>query len=170
MSSGELRLIDLLLSLADQGEDLARDVALQAPDGLELGMAFGDALCDIGLGSWVGPEPTDGDDVQGAVGARSPPLLRRWRVVLPDEAGTGLTPQSAAKLASERRRSGVVAGGQEQLRGGAVTDGVPRHQVGCKLIDDGGDHDVEIGDLVVQFEIAACERLERDPIGRGTLR
>src|SRR3954447_24282118 len=36
--------------------------------------------------------------------ARSPPLLSRWRVVLPDEAGTGLTPHRAAKLASERKR------------------------------------------------------------------
>src|SRR3712207_7165650 len=39
--------------------------------------------------------------------ARSPPRLRRWRVVLPEDAGTGLTPQSAAKPASDRRRSAL---------------------------------------------------------------
>src|SRR3954451_20374833 len=39
--------------------------------------------------------------------ARSPPRLRRWRVVLPDDAGTGLTPHSAAKPASDRRRCGL---------------------------------------------------------------
>src|SRR4051794_16737819 len=39
--------------------------------------------------------------------ARSPPRLRRWRVVLPDEAGTGLTPHSAAKLASDCRRAAL---------------------------------------------------------------
>ena len=61
---------------------------------------------------------------------------------------------------------GVVAGGQEQLRGGRVADGVPCHEGGSQLIDDGGDHGIEVGDLVVQFEISASERLERDPIGR----
>ena len=39
--------------------------------------------------------------------ARSPPRFSRWRIVLPDEAGTGLTPHSAAKLASDRKRSGL---------------------------------------------------------------
>jgi hypothetical protein len=38
--------------------------------------------------------------------ARSPPLLSRCRIVFPDEAGTGLTPQSAAKLPSDRSRPG----------------------------------------------------------------
>src|SRR5512144_173358 len=61
---------------------------------------------------------------------------------------------------------GVVAGGEEELRGGRVTDGIPCHQGGSKLIDDGGDHGIEVGDLVVKFEISASERLERDPIGR----
>ncbi|MGK0257312.1 MAG: hypothetical protein ACI96M_000740 [Candidatus Azotimanducaceae bacterium] len=37
--------------------------------------------------------------------ARSPPLFNRCRVVLPDEAGTGLTPHRAAKLAPDQRRS-----------------------------------------------------------------
>ena len=39
--------------------------------------------------------------------ARSPPLFNRCPVVLPDEAGTGLTPHRAAKLASDLRRSGL---------------------------------------------------------------
>jgi len=34
-----------------------------------------------------------------------------------------------------------------------------------EFIDDGADHDIEVGDLVVQFEIAASERLEGNPIG-----
>ena len=36
---------------------------------------------------------------------RSPPRLRRWRVVWPLEAGSGATPASRAKAASERTRS-----------------------------------------------------------------
>jgi hypothetical protein len=63
LSSGDLRPIDLLSSLADEGEDLSRDVALEAPNGLELGMALGDTLCDIALGAGVGAKPSDGDDV-----------------------------------------------------------------------------------------------------------
>lgn len=39
--------------------------------------------------------------------ARSSPRLRRWRTVFPDDAGTGLTPQSAAKLAPDPSRSGL---------------------------------------------------------------
>ena len=35
---------------------------------------------------------------------RSPPRLRRWRVVLPLDAGTGATPARRAKQASERSR------------------------------------------------------------------
>ena len=37
---------------------------------------------------------------------RFPPRLRRWRRVLPLEAGSGQAPHSIAKLASERSRSG----------------------------------------------------------------
>src|SRR3954447_12421239 len=47
LSSGDPALDDLPLSVADQSECLARDVAFQAPNGLELGMTLGDALCDI---------------------------------------------------------------------------------------------------------------------------
>jgi hypothetical protein len=42
-----------------------------------------------------------------ALAWRSPPRLSRCRLVLPDDAGTGLTPQSAAKAASEWSRWGL---------------------------------------------------------------
>jgi len=35
------------------------------------------------------------------------PLLRRWWLVLPDDAGIGLTPHSAAKLDSDLNHSGL---------------------------------------------------------------
>jgi hypothetical protein len=50
-----------------------------------------------------------------------------------------------------------------------MTDRVARHQLWSELIDDGGDHVVEIGDLVVQLEIASGERLERDAIRGETV-
>lgn len=39
--------------------------------------------------------------------SRSPPRLRRCRLVLPDDAGTGQTPASFANAASERSRCGL---------------------------------------------------------------
>ena len=61
-------MVDFPLSLTDQREDLARDVALQASDGFELGVAFGNTLRDVGLGPGIGPKPSDGDDVERTVG------------------------------------------------------------------------------------------------------
>ena len=45
---------------------------------------------------------------RAALALRSPPRLSRWRLVLPEEAGIGLTPHSEAKAASEWRRSGLL--------------------------------------------------------------
>lgn len=47
--------------------DLARYVALQASDGLHLGVPLGHLLGDIFLGALVGPEPPYGDDVDRGV-------------------------------------------------------------------------------------------------------
>ena len=96
---------------------------------------------------------------------RSPPLLSRCRIVLPDEAGTGLTPQSAAKLASDRKRSGLSPAVSRSCAAPVCPIEVTGDKVGGKLLDDGADHRVEIGDLVMQFEIAAGKRFEADPIG-----
>lgn len=40
--------------------------------------------------------------------ARSPPRERRWRVILPEDAGTEAAPHSAANEASLRSRCGLV--------------------------------------------------------------
>ena len=47
-----------------------------------------------------------------------------------------------------------------------MADRVPGYQTGSKLIDDGANHRVEIGDFVMQFEIAPTERLEGDLVSR----
>ena len=60
----------------------------------------------------------------------------------------------------------VVACSQQQLRGGLVTNGIPRHKRGGELIDDGGDHGIKVGDLVMQLEVASSKGLQCDPIGR----
>ncbi len=155
-------MVDLAPTLRDEREDLPGDVALHAPSRFELGRPLADSPRDIGLGPEVSPKPADGNDMKRAVGCAVSPAVNPMANILPEEAGTGLTPQSAAKLASECRRSGVVACRQQQLRGGLVTDGVPRHKCGSELIDDGGDHRIKVGDFVMQFEVASSKGLQCD--------
>ena len=45
---------------------------------------------------------------RAALAWRSPPRFKRCRLVLPEEAGIGLTPHKDAKAASEWRRSGLL--------------------------------------------------------------
>src|SRR3712207_9524793 len=64
--------------------------------------------------------------------------------------------------AAQRREAGfrskalrIVAGRQEELCGRAMADRVAGHKGGRELLDNGGDHGVEVGDLVVQFKVAS---------------
>ncbi|GAA0272738.1 hypothetical protein GCM10008965_45570 [Methylorubrum aminovorans] len=59
----------------------------------------------------------------------------------------------------------VIAGRQEKLGGAIAADGVAGHEVRRKLVDDGADHGIEIGDLVVQFRVAPRQGLQADPVG-----
>jgi hypothetical protein len=61
MSSGDGCLVDLAPALTDQREQLACDVALQAVDRLQLGVALGDALRDVGFGPRLCPQPADSE-------------------------------------------------------------------------------------------------------------
>jgi len=85
--------------------DLAGDVAFEAAHDFALGFAFAGAAFGVGPGALAIAQTTDGDQVQGAAAWRSPPGLRRWRVVLPEEAGIGLAPHTAGNDPSPRRRS-----------------------------------------------------------------
>ena len=67
LSSGNLGLVYLASAVGDQAKHLTSDVAFQASDDLQLGMTLGDTLCHVGLGSQIGPEASDGDNVQRAV-------------------------------------------------------------------------------------------------------
>lgn len=57
---------------ADEMADYLIGLALQGSDGVELGMPFGYSTCDIVLGSRVGAQAADGDDVQRAIGGAIP--------------------------------------------------------------------------------------------------
>src|SRR5690242_9824906 len=165
LSMGNLELVDLAMALPEEGEELARDVALEAADGLELRVALSDAPGDVSLGPRVCPQPADGDDVQGAVCCPVAAAVEAMAVGL---AGRGWDRADAAEGCETGfgvQALGVVAGREEQLRGGLVADRVLGHEVRSKLLDDGGDHAVEVGDLVVQLEVASGEGAERDPVG-----
>ena len=43
-----------------------------------------------------------------------------------------------------------------------MSDGVLRDQFGSEILNNCPDHDIEVGDLVMQFEIAPCERFQPD--------
>src|ERR1700729_3679094 len=66
LSSGDSCGVDFLAALRDEREDLSGEVALQGSNGVEFGMAFGKPASDVVLGSLVGSQATDGDDVQRA--------------------------------------------------------------------------------------------------------
>src|SRR3954449_6392238 len=100
LSSSDSRLIDLLLALLDEHEHLTRDVAFEAADRLQLGMALADALGHVRLSSSVRPQPPDSDDVQraagGSIAASVQPMARRF----PRRGGHGTDP-------AQRREGGL---------------------------------------------------------------
>src|SRR6516225_1738484 len=63
LSSGDSRRVDLPATLSDEREDLSCEVALQGSNGVEFGMPFCDPTSNVVLGSLVGPQASDGDDV-----------------------------------------------------------------------------------------------------------
>src|SRR4051812_29184668 len=68
MSSGGRPLGGLLVECAQQGEDLAGDVALEAADDLLAGLVFGCAASGVGAGGLMPSQSDDHDAVEGGVG------------------------------------------------------------------------------------------------------
>lgn len=77
---------------------------------------------------------------------RSPDLLRRWRVVKPDEAGIGAAPEKAANAASERNRPGVGPA-DEDLGSADRADAWQIQQLGS----GGGDELADVTLEIVSF-------------------
>jgi hypothetical protein len=150
--------VDFPLSLIDQREDLARDVALYASDGLELGVAFRNTLCNVGLGPEIGPKPADGDDVERTVGRPIASVETMADGFFQKKQVPG-SRRTARRSWPRTADVPIVARRQKQLRSGPVADRVPGHEGGGELVDDGNDHGVEIYDLIVQFEVAPASDL-----------
>src|SRR5471032_2395282 len=93
-----------MLPPLDDIEDFTRNVALEAADGFKLGMSFMNSFGNICLCSGIGCKRPIAMICSALFAALSPPRFKRCLDTIPEDAGTGLAPHSAAKLASERRR------------------------------------------------------------------
>jgi len=129
-------------------------------------VAFRNTLCDVGLGSGIGPESADGNDVEGTIGR---PIAASIEAMADCFSGGSryrahATQRGEAGLGLQTFR--IVASRQELLSSGPVADRVPGDEGGGQLVDDGDDHRVEVSYLIIQFEVAPAERLQRDPVGR----
>ena len=81
---------------------------------------------------------------------RSPPRCSRCRSVRPEDTGIGAAPHKRAKDASERSRSGVVPGSDQQLPGGLDPDAGQGQQLGRDCGDQRGEVSVQVVDLGLQ--------------------
>ena len=96
--------------------DLAREETFEAPDDLTFGAAVGRTSHNV-VDRWlVVPHADDDRPIEGGVGlAVTAPVEAVPPSVLPDEAGMGHAPQSFAKAASERIRSGLSPEDNQEL-------------------------------------------------------
>ena len=101
--------------------------------------------------------------------SRLPWRLRRWRIVLPEDAGIGAAPHRWANAASSLSRSGLPLGG-DQKRGCRVgADTLHGQQFRRGLSDQPVKLLVELGNLLGE-PLAAPRRTQRELGGRLHLR
>ena len=75
---GQAALVTVAGWCVEQVEDLAGQVALQAADDLQFGVALGGLLGHVGLGSLVDADAADhGDRCSAELACRSPPRFSR---------------------------------------------------------------------------------------------
>src|SRR6266545_2936246 len=155
--------------VADLGEDLTGDVALEQPQDLFAAGTGGGTAGGVRAGLWVVHEPVVGDDPQGAVGGAVAAAVEA--VALGLAAGmldrAGATQRRERALAAEPVR--VVAGGHQQLRGADRADPGPGQEPWHDPPHDDGDVLVVVADLLVEVLPAACQRPQRQAgaVGAG---
>jgi len=94
--------------LAKACEDFASDISFEAADNLSLAHSFPGAASHVFLGPGIITKPDHHDAIKSGIGLAVAAAVEPMPLVLPDEAGIGFTPQSAAKADSEWRRSGLL--------------------------------------------------------------
>ena len=106
--------------------ELAGDVPLEAAADLLGGLALGGASGDVGLGGRAAGMRAVAMVCSARFRARSPPRLRRYRMVRPLLAGSGLAPPRAAIAASLRHRPGCE---NDTMAWAALTGPMPRRSI-----------------------------------------
>ena len=106
LSSGDAGGVDLLMALHDEGDDLTGEVTFGAA-GAELGMPIGNAPGDELPRPLISPQPTDRDDMRGAIGAAVAAAVQAMRDCLAGGCRNGTDTANAATLAFERMHSGL---------------------------------------------------------------
>ena len=86
---------------------------------------------------------------RAALAWRSPPRLSRQRVIFPDDASMGATPQRCAHAGSDRRRSGLSPAAISRGGGGVGSHAEDFEQLGGGLGDEGVEKFVDGGSLGV---------------------
>ena len=140
--------------------DLPRNIAFQAPDGLHLRVALGHLLGDIFLGALVGSESPYGDDVDCGVRLPVAAAVEPVPIRHPRRDGNG---RDAAKHGEGRFRPepfGVVSDRDHQLRRRLGADALEANQQRGGVGQYRVYHVVELGDLVVQVDVALGEALQ----------
>jgi len=131
--------------------DLAGGVSLEATDGFERGLVFGDAAGEVVAGAGIEAQAEQGDAVEHGVGlsvtpAREPVAGGFTRGCL---LGTDAA-QRGGRWASLRSRSGVVTGGDEQGCCGVEADAAVGQQRGGVARDRVGEPLFSVVDLLAQ--------------------
>lgn len=139
---------------------LPRDIALQAPYGLHLYVPHGHLLGGILLGALIGPEPPYGDDVDRGVRLPVAAAVEPVPIRHPRRDGNG---RDAAEHGEGRLRPepfGVVSDRDHQLSRRMGADALELHQQWSGVGQNRVYHVVELGDPVVQVDIAPGEALQ----------
>src|SRR5271166_6542793 len=155
LSSGDSRGVDFLAALSDERKDLSGKITLQGSDCVEFGMPFRDPTSYVVLGPLVGSQATDGDDVQRAISGAISSTVEPMPDGLSRRRGNRTDPAQRCEAGFRPESFRIVAGRKEKLCGSGVADRIAGDEVRRQLIDDGGDHRVEIRDLVMQLEVTA---------------
>jgi len=111
------------------------------------------SLLDVGSRSGGGSHSSGGDDVQGTVGGPISASIESVPLSLTRSSGDGTGPTQRREAGFRAQPLRVVSGGNEQLGGGGIAEGVSCYQLR--------------NDLVMQFQVATGQGLERDPVGRN---
>ena len=123
--------------------------------------------CEILAGRGVVGEASDHDPPQGAVGLTVTGAAEAMSLLFAAgrvEWCCAAEPSEGSFVADPAR---VLAGGDEERAGGVGADPDSFDHLGCGLRDERCEQIVEVPDLVVEFQDASGEGLERDTIRVG---